>query len=383
LANNIRGYAIQAGIQTPTGKSLTLIGEALETIQNTHDSLIKDANTTPNPQHEVSVQDETGHEVAFLGFKSAAQQRNYGLNVFDPAKNPAAFLGVMTEPPLAITATTNASPDVISIAGHPYVNGETLIIQGALGDTAINGFVIVENVVAGVSFQITDLIGNPVNGNGAYTGGGTATRYLAGVQAQSARFGPNNQVRIYPDGTIAITSTHGGLTISLDPSGGLLVNNNIFGTQGQFTADAAKLSNPSVGSQTQIQPGGQAFGRDGIGGTWNIAPNAGFSTSPSAGLLFTLGPAQIKASGAGGHFAEMLPAGTADGFDGSGAWSITGTSLSLHGSQVVGQRGAAVTDVVGTAGATYTATEQAMINSLVNQLNSALARLRAHGLIAP
>lgn len=56
--------------------------------------------------------------------------------------------------------------------------------------------------------------------------------------------------------------------------------------------------------------------------------------------------------------------------------------LSIGGNQVVGPRGAAVADVTGTAGAAYTATEQGMINSLKTQLNLALARLRAHGLIA-
>lgn len=45
-------------------------------------------------------------------------------------------------------------------------------------------------------------------------------------------------------------------------------------------------------------------------------------------------------------------------------------------------KGAAVTDVTGTAGATYTATEQALVNSTKTQLNALLASLRAAGIIS-
>ena len=43
---------------------------------------------------------------------------------------------------------------------------------------------------------------------------------------------------------------------------------------------------------------------------------------------------------------------------------------------------AAVANVTGTAGATYTAAEQTIVNSLVAQLNAALAALREAGIIA-
>lgn len=44
--------------------------------------------------------------------------------------------------------------------------------------------------------------------------------------------------------------------------------------------------------------------------------------------------------------------------------------------------GAGIADEAATAGATYTATEQAMINSLKTKLNAALAALRSAGIIA-
>ncbi len=65
---------------------------------------------------------------------------------------------------------------------------------------------------------------------------------------------------------------------------------------------------------------------------------------------------------------------------------ITDTSLSIAGLQILTIRGAAVTSVSGTAGATYGAAEQAIINALVVAVNALISRLSAsgggHGLIA-
>ncbi len=72
-----------------------------------------------------------------------------------------------------VTATTNANPDVLSAAGHTFVDGQIVIGSGATGDTAINGTFLAASVVAGVSLQLTDLNGAVIAGNGVYTGGGT------------------------------------------------------------------------------------------------------------------------------------------------------------------------------------------------------------------
>lgn len=48
----------------------------------------------------------------------------------------------------------------------------------------------------------------------------------------------------------------------------------------------------------------------------------------------------------------------------------------------IGERGAAVTAVSGTADGTYGTAEAAIINDLVTAVNAVIERLEAHGLIA-
>lgn len=67
----------------------------------------------------------------------------------------------------------------------------------------------------------------------------------------------------------------------------------------------------------------------------------------------------------------------------SSSINTIGGVFTQGGNQVIGPRSAAVADVTGAAGGTYTAAEQTMLNSLKDQLNALLNRIRTHGLIAP
>lgn len=67
----------------------------------------------------------------------------------------------------SITAASNASPIVITSAGHNRQTGDTLTISGVLGNTAANGSFTVTKVDAN-NFSL-----NSSAGNGAYTSGGT------------------------------------------------------------------------------------------------------------------------------------------------------------------------------------------------------------------
>lgn len=66
----------------------------------------------------------------------------------------------------AITGATNASPIVITSAGHGLTNGARVTVAGVAGNTAANGTFIVANVTT----DTFELAGSA--GNGDYTTGG-------------------------------------------------------------------------------------------------------------------------------------------------------------------------------------------------------------------
>lgn len=74
---------------------------------------------------------------------------------------------------LAITAATNASPTVITSNAHGLSNGASIRIDGATGNTNINGTFIVGSVATN-TFQIYPLSGGTggtaINGNGTFGG---------------------------------------------------------------------------------------------------------------------------------------------------------------------------------------------------------------------
>src|SRR5581483_6610754 len=132
------------------------------------------------------------------------------LSLYDQSGNVVTTIEVITETAISITATSHGSPDTITAPGHTYVNGDTVFIAGAVGDTAINGYRIVENV-SGSNFTMTDLSGTAINGNGTYSGGGTVSRYYAGLLAQTIAVGrsfTNYKIRAFPDGQLIVNGAN-------------------------------------------------------------------------------------------------------------------------------------------------------------------------------
>ncbi len=129
------------------------------------------------------------------------------LILYDQRGNPIVRLEVTPESLLSCTSTSNTAPDVLTVPGHSYVNGDTVIAAGFVGDTAPNGQWVVENV-SGDTFTLAAFYsGTPVNGNGVYTGGGTTTRYYAGLLAQTIALGDsftNFSLRLFADGHMEI-----------------------------------------------------------------------------------------------------------------------------------------------------------------------------------
>lgn len=75
-----------------------------------------------------------------------------------------------TETALTITGATAATPIVVTSVAHGYSNGDTVFIQGVLGNTKANGTFQVAGVAAD-TFQLVDSIGTV-----AYTSGGYVQR---------------------------------------------------------------------------------------------------------------------------------------------------------------------------------------------------------------
>lgn len=74
-------------------------------------------------------------------------------------------------PAIAITGVTTANPGVVTVAAHPYVVGETVLVAGVVGATQANGVWVI-SAKGATTFTI------PVNVTGTYSSGGTVRSLL-------------------------------------------------------------------------------------------------------------------------------------------------------------------------------------------------------------
>lgn len=72
---------------------------------------------------------------------------------------------------LSVTGATNATPIVITSASHGLSNGDQVLVFNVGGNTAANAIHLVANQTTN-TFELTDLSGTNVAGNGSYTSGG-------------------------------------------------------------------------------------------------------------------------------------------------------------------------------------------------------------------
>ena len=68
-----------------------------------------------------------------------------------------------------ISDATNAAPSVITSNAHGFTDGDVLTIVGATGNTNINGLRVVANSDTN-TFELTDIDGTAIDGNGAFGG---------------------------------------------------------------------------------------------------------------------------------------------------------------------------------------------------------------------
>ncbi len=154
--------------------------------------------------------------------------KNGAISIRDIGDTEVAWLGVKQDAAKVITAATNASPSELTISSHGYISGDTVLIAGAIGNTAINGYRVVVKVDAN-KFTLKTGAGVAINGNGTYTvSSGTAVRYYAGLLTQTVAIGAsfaNYKLRAFADGTLKIqdaqiTLAGTGATIDLNPTTG-------------------------------------------------------------------------------------------------------------------------------------------------------------------
>jgi len=174
--------------------------------------------------------------------------KNGSLALQDGGGNEVGWLGVQADAAKAVTGATNATPVVMTVAAHGYETGDTVFITGVLGNTAANGYRIVE--VTGVNtFAIAGLDGIDVVGSGAYTTGGTSTRYFGGGRFQTMAIGSsftNYKLRAYADGQLKIKDALITLTD---------VANNGYIEFNPSTGPDAIFRNTSTGYQVEIVDG--------------------------------------------------------------------------------------------------------------------------------
>lgn len=253
--------------------------------------------------------------------------KNGSLALQDGGGNEVGWLGVQADAAKAITGATNATPVVVTVAAHGYETGDTVYIDGVLGNTAANGYRIVE--VTGVNtFAITDLDGIDVAGSGAYTAAGTSTRYFGGGRFQTMAIGSsftNYKLRAYADGQLKIKDALITLTD---------VANNGYIEFNPSTGPDALFRNTSTGYQVEIV-GGVIDMRNYLSAAGVVSLNYGgyLQYNTALDLIISLqsnagaGQVNISDSGGSGTIGLAGSTGTVSAFivDASTEYRINGT----------------------------------------------------------
>lgn len=152
---------------------------------------------------------------------------------FEDAKN-VNRLNVLLEP-YTVTDATNASPIVLTIvvdigSPFPFDNGDTVVVQGVLGNTsAIGGWIVANRDTVAKTFELQGS-----TGNGAYSGGGIVNEQFQGLEPEAergkiafitvgtgrgtqAKIKDNTSTRVYIDGDWPVQPDSTSQVIILEP----------------------------------------------------------------------------------------------------------------------------------------------------------------------
>ena len=236
----------------------------------------------------------------------------------------------------SVTATTNANPDVLTVPGHTFSNGQYVTGSGATGDTAINGVFQVANV-SGSTLQLIYPGGGAVAGNGAYAGGGSLTAPDL-ITAPGNNLVTGNTLSIA--GALGDTGINGNWTATVvTPGSTFYAFNSLTGSPVNYTATYTGSGILTVPIQITILPGYSITATSSIGFSVTGATNANPTVVSLPGHNFVNGQV-VTGAGATGNTAingvftvTGAVAGTSikllDSFGnpvaGNGAWVSGGT----------------------------------------------------------
>lgn len=113
----------------------------------------------------------------------------------------------------AITGATNATPIVVTATAHGFANGDIVVQQNILGNTAANGTFKVAGVTTNTYNLTTVKDGLNTTGNGAYTSGGSAIDLTLAANTTDVDGGRNGT-----DQTLTATTNTLGVLDAADPT---------------------------------------------------------------------------------------------------------------------------------------------------------------------
>lgn len=151
----------------------------------------------------------------------------------------------------AITGATNATPAVVTATAHGLSNGTLVSIAGVGGNTNVNGTFVVNNVAAN-TFQIASIAGTAltlINGNGAYTSGGTWT--IAPME--------NASLKLFSSNTPLAESDVAGTYTEVANGSGYTTGGQSLASVQQATGWAIPATVGSGGTGNWAQTGGGSF----------------------------------------------------------------------------------------------------------------------------
>lgn len=151
---------------------LTKYNEAAQTISNM--LVYPSGGATRRPGTYFAGRSKDGGKVKLVNFEFSDEQAyilEFGANYIRFFKDG----GILTEATTAITAITQASPAVVTAAGHGFSNGDRVFISGVAGMSQLNNL---EFTVASQTTDTFELTAIDSSGYGSYTSGGVVGKIV-------------------------------------------------------------------------------------------------------------------------------------------------------------------------------------------------------------